>query len=246
MILSLILFGDLSEARMEQAMLSGFLSAFATAFSVGLTFLIRNLVTARRWPGAPGIAFWRLFIAILAVWLWLVAWLNAASLGLSAALPMPPACVPAVIVLFAFHASIISAPTATGQGVMNALEGLGFNLSVAEKDRPNMTAQPDMSLPRFERLLSYAVALGVEKPWSEHFTAWLETSAARPEHGYDPSWYSGQRFDRLSLSHSVSKAARDMAGSFSTSLPSSSSSSSGSSGGGSSGGGGGGGGGGGW
>src|SRR5690606_40361174 len=44
----------------------------------------------------------------------------------------------------------------------------------------------------FEALLPYAVALGVEKPWSRTFETWLATAAAgTAAAAYAPGWYSG-------------------------------------------------------
>jgi uncharacterized membrane protein len=104
-----------------------------------------------------------------------------------------------------------------------------------------------MTVERFERILPYAIALGVEKPWSEHFEAELARHAVSDatEH-YSPHWYSGSRhFDSGSLSKAISTASSGMAAAMVAAQPVQASSS-GSGGGGSSGGGGGGGGGGGW
>ena len=113
-----------------------------------------------------------------------------------------------------------------------------------------MAEAPDMSTVHFEELLPYAVALGVEKPWSNAFEGWLSTAAgAAAAASYHPNWYSGRTFDAHRVSHSLSNTTSAMAQSFRSSLPvpkSSSSGFSGGSSGGFSGGGGGGGGGGGW
>ncbi|MCS6760157.1 MAG: DUF2207 domain-containing protein [Candidatus Devosia euplotis] len=62
-----------------------------------------------------------------------------------------------------------------------------------------------MAVTRFERLLPYAIALGVEKPWSAHFEAELARHAVTdvPEH-YAPVWYSG------GMPGSAGKAASNM------------------------------------
>ncbi|ASP36278.1 DUF2207 domain-containing protein [Labrenzia sp. VG12] len=142
--------------------------------------------------------------------------------------------------------AFIGAPTLRGRQVLDQIEGLKLYLSVAEKDRLNMTGVPDMTTVHFEELLPYAVALDVEKPWATTFERWLSTAAgAAAAASYHPNWYSGRSFEIRHISSSVSQTASSMAGSFQSSVPAPSSSSSGSSGG-SSGGGGGGGGGGGW
>ncbi|HEX7259676.1 MAG TPA: DUF2207 domain-containing protein [Candidatus Saccharimonadia bacterium] len=110
------------------------------------------------------------------------------------------------------------------------VEGLRLYLKVAEKDRLNFTDAPQRTPERFNKLLPYAVALGVEKEWAKLF-AGIDMQRSS-------GWYVG------SYPHFSSSAlASDLGGSFSSSFSSnatmSSSSSGGSSGGGSGGGGGG-------
>ncbi len=149
-----------------------------------------------------------------------------------------------VNVLFFF---LMGAPTPLGRKLMDEIEGLRTYLTVAEKDRMNMAGAPSMSPQHFEKLLPYAVALGVEKPWSDAFEAWLATAVAAGAVAYTSTWYHGDGFgsfgDRIGgFSSSMSQTIQST-----IPTPKSSSSSSGfSTGGGFSGGGGGGGGGGGW
>jgi uncharacterized membrane protein len=97
-----------------------------------------------------------------------------------------------------------------------------------------------MSKQRYETFLPYAVALGVEKPWTHHF----ERLLPREAENYSPGWV-GFSSGHHSLSGLNNSLISSMSSGVSSALPQSSSSS-GSGGGGSSGGGGGGGGGGGW
>jgi uncharacterized membrane protein len=103
-------------------------------------------------------------------------------------------------------------------------------------------APPPMSKDRYEQLLPFAMALDVEKPWSQYFEKVLPDEARN----YNPGWNTASHFTSGSL-HSMNKSLNS---SISTGVSTASvqpSSSSGSSGGGGfSGGGGGGGGGGGW
>jgi uncharacterized membrane protein YgcG len=133
---------------------------------------------------------------------------------------------------------LMGAPTRLGRKAMDGIDGLRMYLTLAEKDRMNMAGAPTMSPQHFETLLPYAVALGVEKPWSRAFRSFVGTALAA-EHSFD--WYDG-----LDTSN-ISGIASSMSSTIASTLPSPrSSSSSGFSSGGSSGGGGGGGGGGGW
>ncbi len=139
---------------------------------------------------------------------------------------------------------IMGAPTALGAKMMDGIDGLRQYLTLAEKDRMNMAGAPQMSPQHFEKLLPYAVALGVEKPWTETFDKWL---AAAKIDNYQPGWYSAGSYG--GFAGSVGGFSHSMASTIQSTLPApapSSSSSGGFSGGGSSGGGGGGGGGGGW
>ena len=94
---------------------------------------------------------------------------------------------------------LMGAPTRLGRRRTDEIEGLKRYLTVAEKDRMNMAGAPKMSPQHFESLLPYAVALGVEKPWSRAFEAWLATAVATGAvaAGYDyaPTWYRGGIFD---------------------------------------------------
>ncbi|XYK82222.1 MAG: DUF2207 domain-containing protein [Labrenzia sp.] len=220
---------------------------FGIAITLGLTTLARSQFDGTTGRPSKELTFWLLFVVIFAGAVYLVMHLTAFILQVPPEIPLLPAFVIGIVLMFIVYANVIDIPTTHGRVVMDEIEGLKLYLSVAEKDRLNMTDAPDMSVLHFEKLLPYAVSLGVEKPWSTHFEAWLSSAAnAGQSREYSPRWYSGRDFDSRDISRSVGATASAMAGSFQSSLPVSSSSSSGSSGGGSSGGGGGGGGGGGW
>ncbi|MDR6104397.1 putative membrane protein YgcG [Agrobacterium larrymoorei] len=139
---------------------------------------------------------------------------------------------------------VMGAPTPLGRQLMDAIEGLRLYLTVTEKDRMNMQGAPQMSPQHFETLLPYAVALGVEKPWSKAFETWLAAASAGAA-AYAPTWYNG---NYNSFGDRIGGFSSSMASTIASTIPAppSSSSSSFSGGGGSSGSGGGGGGGGGW
>ena len=110
-------------------------------------------------------------------------------------------------------------------------------MNTAEKDRLKMMqsvdrpyAGPEKTVDLFEKLLPFAVALGVEKSWAKQFDGILTQS---------PNWLSTNTgvFTANSLASSIAGVSTSFSSSFQTSSGAS---------GGSSGGGGGGGGGGGW
>lgn len=73
-------------------------------------------------------------------------------------------------------------PKKTAKGVLAKEHALGLKmyLTVAEKDRLKFHNAPTKNPKRFEALLPYAIALGVEKEWAKQFEG-LDTQP--------PSWY---------------------------------------------------------
>ena len=141
---------------------------------------------------------------------------------------------------------LLRAPTALGLPVMDPLSGLRLYLETAESDRLNLGA-PEITAERFEALLPYAVALDVEKPWSDAFASALRRAYphdADPMSHYRSGWSSGS-WSSGNFGSAVSSSISGVSSALASSVPVSSGSS-GFSGGGGSGGGGGGGGGGGW
>lgn len=149
------------------------------------------------------------------------------------------------IVLLALFAWLMKAPTPRGREVMDEAEGFKMYLSVAEKEQLDKAHEPDLTIERFEQLLPYAIALGVENQWGKRFENALARSLTETR-SYNPAWYAGTW---STAAFSPSRFTSDLGKSFSSAISSASTppgSASGSGGGGSAGGGGGGGGGGGW
>ena len=157
-----------------------------------------------------------------------------------------------IVLVTIVFAVLMRAPTIQGRKIMDQIDGFKLYLETAEKDRLDMTAAPPLTVERFERILPYAIALGVEKPWSRHFEAELARNSVEGVSSggvYTPYWYGGSSFSPDRISNAVSAASAGMTAAMLAAQPvqaSSSGFSSNSSGGGGSGGGGGGGGGGGW
>ncbi|NVK34752.1 MAG: DUF2207 domain-containing protein [Rhodobacteraceae bacterium] len=211
-------------------------SIFGSFFSISLGVLLRRLSN----PWVRVSASYVLFAVILYGALSMARFVTEYT----GPLPMAVIFTAFLIVISWIFLNIIDAPTLAGRKVLDELEGLMLYMTTAEKDRMNMSDAPEMSSTHFEALLPYAMALGVEKPWSRAFQSWL-AAAVRSGADYKPNWYAGSNFDVANISSSLNSTVGSMAQSFQTSVPAPKSSSSGSSSG-SSGGGGGGGGGGGW
>lgn len=141
---------------------------------------------------------------------------------------------------------LMPAPTVKGQEVRTEIEGFRLYMETAEKLQlnaatPGSEKPPMMTKERYERFLPYAVALGVEAPWTKYF----EHVLPREAESYNPSWSSGQFTGSRALGAVSAALVANLNSGVVSAMPQSSGSS-GSGGGGSSGGGGGGGGGGGW
>ncbi len=139
----------------------------------------------------------------------------------------------------------MSAPTREGRAVLDRIAGFKQYLSITEQDRLDRMQAPKDTLQLFERLLPYAIALGVENRWADRYTGLLAAAAAAPGASQGFAWYSGSSSPWDDTGGFVDSIGSSLASTIS-SASTAPGSSSGSGGGGSSGGGGGGGGGGGW
>lgn len=151
-------------------------------------------------------------------------------------------------IIAACFVAALPSRTAKGVAAKEHTEGLKLYLETAEEDRLKMLqspsspyahhgAEPQRTVHLFEKLLPYAMVLGVEKEWAKQF-----------EHIYasSPDWYGGN-FHAFNAAYLATSLSSSMQGSVNAAFSSSNnSSSSGFGGGGFSGGGGGGGGGSGW
>ncbi|MCV6575711.1 MAG: DUF2207 domain-containing protein [Cohaesibacter sp.] len=140
---------------------------------------------------------------------------------------------------------LMKAPTKEGQRIIDELNGLKLFMTVAIADKAASIDMPDLTPALYEDLLPYAMALGVEKQWTQNFES-LVFSQLPPAEYYDPDWYEGDYRQGHFSSADMDSMNAALSSDLGDSLTAPASSGSASSGGGSSGGGGGGGGGGGW
>ncbi|HWJ89238.1 MAG TPA: DUF2207 domain-containing protein [Pelagibacterium sp.] len=215
-----------------------FVAAFAAVFLSAIGLVARSL-----WQGR-GIGRF-LGLAILGIFA-----INASALIGSVfdlvLIDFPFVAAVTIIAITLVFAMLMRAPTVHGRKVMDEIDGFKMYLETAEKERLNFHNEPDMSVKRFEAILPFAMALGVEKPWSDRFEADLARNAVKDAGtGYAPHWYQGGNFSSGSFARTMAGVATGLSSAMIASQPQASSSS-GSGGGGFSGGGGGGGGGGGW
>lgn len=244
---ALFIFGDLNEESIPLVIVPVFIAFFVSIFAVsfGKSFR-RGSSLARRIMSIVVLAFFA-FVFLMIFSGVLAAIVFSATGADDLPLLIAVGGIVLVNVLFFF---LMGAPTPLGTRMMDGIDGLRQYMTLAEKDRMNLQGAPEMSPRHFETLLPYAVALGVEKPWTETFDRWLlaASAGAAAAAAYQPSWYHGDSFGPGSFGDRIGGFAGSMADTMTSSLPPppKSSSSGFSSGGGFSGGGGGGGGGGGW
>ena len=163
--------------------------------------------------------------------------------------PFPFVLVTAFTALNGLFFHLMRAPTVLGRPIMDQLSGFKLYLETAEADRLNLQGAPEITAEHFEALLPYAVALDVEKPWSDAFAAAVRRAhpgEADPMSSYQPAWSSGGGWSGRDFGSAVSSSVAGVSGALASAVPVSSGSSGFTGGGGGSGGGGGGGGGGGW
>ncbi len=129
---------------------------------------------------------------------------------------------------------LIYAPTRKGQKVSAEIRGFRMYLDKSEKAMLDYFTPPEKTPELFEKMLPFAIALGVENKWGKKFKQVLDDAIEKGT--YAPIWYVGNI-------HQINSLHSNFESSVSHAAPKSSS---GSGGGGFSGGGGGGGGGGGW
>ena len=151
----------------------------------------------------------------------------------------------AMVALNAVFFYLLPAPTRQGRQVLDQIAGLRLYLGVAESDSIARAQLPQLNADEFQRFLPYALALDVERNWTERFVAAVGPAQAAAGALATMTFYSsGSDMTSLSdFSDSLGQSFSDALFASST-LPGSTSALEGSygSGGGSSGGGGGGGG----
>ncbi len=246
-LLAVVLIAAFVEGRPEV----GFIAIWLTGWTVGVSFLIRQVIHA--WKAArsdtgsvtgkvSGIGR-ALFLSFFGV-----PFVGVELFVLGMLSKMTPIYLLPVLVLIGllnflfFH--LLKRPTPEGRNLMDRIDGFKMYLGTAEEELLHYAHQPGKTPELFEKYLPHALALGVENAWAEKFSEILSQAAMSGE-GYNPGWYHGAAWGAVAAGHFASS----FADSFSTALSSASTapgSSSGFGGGGSSGGGGGGGGGGGW
>lgn len=145
-------------------------------------------------------------------------------------------------IAFVWYQYLIKQPTPEKLETLSLIDGFKMYLGTAEEKTLQFHNPPAMTPDVFEKMLPFAMVLGVDKIWGEKFQNMLKNSALGADQ-YQSNWFIGASMMNMNFGHSLNSSLSQSIASSSTQP---SSSGSGSGGGGFSGGGGGGGGGGGW
>jgi uncharacterized membrane protein YgcG len=140
---------------------------------------------------------------------------------------------------FVIYSYLIRKPSKEKLETLSLIEGYKMYIGAAESEQLKFHNPPTMTPELFEKILPFAIVLGVDEIWGQKFSNMLKLASMT----YQNNWYYGNHFNSSSFGKTFYSNLSNSIASASTQQ---SSGGSGSGGGGSSGGGGGGGGGGGW
>lgn len=90
--------------------------------------------------------------------------------------PVMPAALAGIVLVNVLFAPILGGPTNEGRAALDEIAGLREYIQVAEKDRLAMPDMPEMSVAHFERILPFAMALGLEEAWTRRFRDWIAST----------------------------------------------------------------------
>jgi hypothetical protein len=103
-----------------------------------------------------------------------------------------------VLISYTFHC-LLKLSGRSGRSVRDQIEGFRMFLTEADKDRFKMLVALPKTPAVFEKFLPYALALNVEKAWSEKFALVLAQAARPGATSYSPTWYSGHDWNSAAI-----------------------------------------------
>ena len=173
-----------------------FMSLWLSGWTFGCVLLVwkalslwRDVLRGQGWGSVAGAILMTLFcFPFIGGWI-VGAGTQIGSIGY----PSLAILVLAIIVNVVFF-KLLEARTPLGRTIADEIEGMRLYLTVAEKDRLAFHNPPERTPDHFEKLLPYAVALGVEDEWAKQFSAVFDRITAETKQNYHPVWYRGDRF----------------------------------------------------
>ncbi len=172
-------------------MLSSLEDSFYTKLIKAKSEIVKSLINQKYFTSDP--AKVKVGFVVIAFFVGCLGFPLIGAFGLIGLVSMLVSAV--IIIIFG-----LAMPRRTLSGALAAKQILGLKLylEVAEKDRLEFHNAPSKTPERFEKLLPYAIALGVEKQWAKKF----EGIYLSP-----PSWYSGNysTFGALAFVNSIDR-----------------------------------------
>ena len=110
--------------------------------------------------------------------------------------------VPLLAILYIIYAIQIVRPGERKLHYKSNIEGLKMYLDIAEEKRIQFFNPPNVTPEKFEELLPYAIALGMEEVWGEKFEKTFLSSSMQPE-TYQPTWYTGTYVNAALFGHAL-------------------------------------------
>ena len=142
-------------------------------------------------------------------------------------------------IAYVIYSYLIKKPSKEKLETQSLIEGYKMYIGTAESEQLKFFNPPTMTPELFEKILPYAIVLGVDEIWGQKFSNMLKLASIT----YQNNWYYGNTFNSANFGSTLNS---NLSNSIASASTQESSGGSGSGGGGFSGGGGGGGGGGGW
>jgi len=163
--------------------------------------------TARKQAGLVSAICLLFFLGVVAG-LGVLAW--AASPGVAVVLAL------LIVISDLFH-HLRKAPLRSGRALLGQMEGFRMFLTTTDWGHRDARLARKLTPDLFERFLPYAMALNLEKVWSEKFAAVLAQTAPKGTADYSPAWYTGPGWNHLT----AATFATSLVNSFSSALSSS-------------------------
>lgn len=184
--------------QVEEALGLSFALSIGTIINIALMWvafsLWREVFTNRGWRNLPA----AIIITLVLIPFLIPSVIGAYGVVETIGLPIAAIMVLAIIVNMVFF-KLLEARTPLGRTIADEIEGMRLYLTVAEKDRLAFFNPPDRTPEHFEKLLPYAIALGVEDDWAKQFSAVFDRITAETKQSYHPTWYRGDRFGAGSM-----------------------------------------------
>ena len=215
--------------------------AFLLLLFIGIPVVIMFVVVSYLWRRYE--SFWIVFciLSMLLVAAFIVIALADAAIAGRLNLYASVGFLIVSFIVLSVFVYFIRRPSEEKLHLQSLIKGFKMYMGTAEENQLQHFNPPQLTPEVFEKLLPYAMVLGVSKIWGEKFQHILSNTTVG-EYGYSSGWYSGQSFSPVLMGSLLGNSLGNAVSNSSTPP----SSGSGSGGGGFSGGGGGGGGGGGW